>query len=58
MKTTIDNLLFILQEAKDQHGGDAFFCIRNDDGNKIDPISVDYMVTIRGGKQWEELYFI
>lgn len=58
MKNTIDDLLKILQFAKDEYGGEHFFCVRDSDGNAIQVSGLDCMSGIRGNKQWEELYFV
>jgi len=56
--TTIDDLLIILESAKEKYGGDQPFCVRGIDGNKIEVSDIDYMVTCKGSQVWEELYFV
>lgn len=48
--TTINNLLKIIESAKESHGGDFEFCVFDMNGEKINPETVDTMFKIRGEK--------
>lgn len=58
MKNTIDDLLKILQSAKEELGGEFYFCIYNREGESIKVSGLDFKIVSRGYNQFEELYFV
>lgn len=55
-KTTINEAIAILQDAKNQMGGETLFCTFNCAGDKEYPTFLDTLVSIKGDDELEEIY--